>query len=194
MSREPDLTVRPHAMTGSNQRPSQAMDGSAMPRSGRRREARWAFAALLGAAVVMAAPVADAGVAGASPTPAAPVLAPAVVVTCPGTKPKARPCEVVVCNNGEWASYNQAPGTACNDSNACTYGDVCDAAGACRGTPITCAPRGPCELSACNGTSTCVVTTRASGTVCPYSNTGNPADAPNPCENTCDGTSYRCQP
>ena len=119
---------------------------------------------------------------------------PAVLVTCPGTKPRAQPCEVVVCNNGEWASYYQAPGTACNDSNACTYGDVCDAAGACRGTPITCAPRGPCELSACNGTSTCVVTTRASGTVCPYSNTGNPADAPNPCENTCDGTSYRCQP
>lgn len=123
-----------------------------------------------------------------------PVLQAAAAVICPGVKPTAGPCEVVTCYAGEWVSGFKAVGTACNDSNACTYSDVCDSAGGCRGAPVSCVARGPCETSTCNGTATCIVATRPAGAACPYSNTGNPADPPNPCENACDGSSYRCQP
>lgn len=117
-----------------------------------------------------------------------------LAATCTGTKPVAGPCEIVTCSWGEWAIGYKAAGTACSDSNSCTYGDVCSSFGTCVGTAISCTPRGPCETSTCNGTSACVVTIRSAGTACPYSNSGNPAEAPSPCEATCDGASPWCQP
>ena len=171
---------------------------SRVPSSPRGSDVAWKFRRF-GKAAVLVALIVVARLAAGQTIPQSArggigAMAAQILVTCTGTKPKARPCEIVVCNNGEWASGIEPAGTPCNDSNACTYNDVCDAAGTCRGTPITCAARGPCETSACNGTSICTVATRPAGAACPYSNTGNPADPPNPCENTCDGVSYWCQP
>lgn len=123
-----------------------------------------------------------------------PAGAAALAATCSGTKPVAGPCEVVTCAWGEWAIGYKAAGTVCSDGNACTYGDKCDGLGTCAGTAITCTPRGPCETSTCNGTSSCVVAIRPAGTVCPYSNSGNTAEAPSPCEVACDGSTPWCQP
>lgn len=134
-----------------------------------------------------------------APSPAAsatsPELQAAAAGSCPGQAPPAGPCSTVSCVGGEWVEFFKAVGTACNDSNACTYSDKCvDGIGTCRGTAIACVARGPCETSTCNGTEACSVALRPAGTACPYSNTGNPADPPNPCENACDGAGYRCQP
>jgi len=48
-----------------------------------------------------------------------------------------------------------AAGVACNDGALCTYNDVCNGAGSCGGTAITCGGGNACSTTACNGTSTC---------------------------------------
>lgn len=47
--------------------------------------------------------------------------------------------------------------TACNDNVSCTHTDVCNTAGVCGGTAITCSSDS-CNTRACNGTPTCAVT------------------------------------
>jgi len=67
------------------------------------------------------------------------------------TNNNADPCANVVCNtpptqchqaqgtcNAGTCEYALAPGQACDDSNGCTTGDMCDQAGACAGTPKAC--------------------------------------------------------
>jgi len=46
-------------------------------------------------------------------------------------------------------------GLACNDGALCTYNDVCNGAGSCGGTAITCGGGNACSTTVCNGTSTC---------------------------------------
>src|SRR6202035_1985082 len=48
-------------------------------------------------------------------------------------------------------------GVACNDGALCTYNDVCNGAGSCGGTPITCGGGNACSTTVCNGTNTCDV-------------------------------------
>jgi hypothetical protein len=48
-----------------------------------------------------------------------------------------------------------AAGVTCNDGALCTYNDVCNGAGSCGGTAITCGGGNACSTTACNGTSTC---------------------------------------
>ncbi|HEV7506770.1 MAG TPA: hypothetical protein VGS07_17895 [Thermoanaerobaculia bacterium] len=50
-----------------------------------------------------------------------------------------------------------AAGVSCNDSQLCTYNDVCNGAGSCGGTAITCGGGNACSTTMCNGTSTCDV-------------------------------------
>jgi hypothetical protein len=68
-------------------------------------------------------------------------------------------CQVVSCGGvtyrctnagGTWAWRSVA---GCDDSDACTYGDVCSG-GTCDGTPITCTSD-ECYTRTCNSTSTC---------------------------------------
>lgn len=46
-------------------------------------------------------------------------------------------------------------GLSCNDGAACTYNDVCNGAGSCGGTTISCGGGNACSTTVCNGTSTC---------------------------------------
>jgi hypothetical protein len=46
-------------------------------------------------------------------------------------------------------------GVACNDGQLCTYNDVCNGAGTCGGTTITCGGGNACSTTVCNGTNAC---------------------------------------
>jgi Lactonase, 7-bladed beta-propeller len=103
------------------------------------------------------------------------------VVCTPGD-----PChEAGTCDPGTGlcSNPNKADGTACNDDNACTYGDVCTS-GVCGGTSITCTDD-PCNTVTCNGTSTCTLTPKTDGTAC---DDGNACTQTDTCESgTCTG-------
>ncbi len=59
-----------------------------------------------------------------------------------------------------------ADGTACNDGDACTQTDVCQA-GTCAGTPKTCAGGDACNIASCNpGTGACSLQPQPNGTSC----------------------------
>ena len=48
------------------------------------------------------------------------------------------PCLAAACNAGTCGTTNQPDGTACDDGNACTQSDTCQA-GACAGaSPVVC--------------------------------------------------------
>ncbi|MBI5533646.1 MAG: hypothetical protein HY898_13080 [Deltaproteobacteria bacterium] len=55
-------------------------------------------------------------------------------------------------------------GTACNDGNACTTQDSCQA-GVCTGTPMVCVSSNPCHDAACVA-GNCLETSKADGTSC----------------------------
>src|SRR5262249_38700614 len=61
---------------------------------------------------------------------------------CPGKlsdQPPTQQCHVAAgtCNSGECSSTLKT-GAECDDADPCTGGDVCSAAGACKGTPLSC--------------------------------------------------------
>lgn len=58
-------------------------------------------------------------------------------------------------------------GTACNDGNACTRTDSCQA-GTCRGaSPVVCSASGPCQNATCNPTNgACAEAPKPDGTAC----------------------------
>ncbi|MBW2699390.1 MAG: hypothetical protein JRF33_01115, partial [Deltaproteobacteria bacterium] len=72
--------------------------------------------------------------------------------------------------------------TGCDDSNLCTYDDVCDGAGACGGTLIVCEDETTiCGVRrSCDGSSQCVET---------FPEAGSPCDDEDPCTTgeVCDG-------
>lgn len=87
------------------------------------------------------------------------------------------------CNaaTGTCSNPTQPDGTACNDGNACTQTDKCQA-GTCGGTnPITCAALDQCHVAGtCNPTTgACSAPTKPDGTVC---NDGNPCTQTDTCQ------------
>jgi len=71
-----------------------------------------------------------------------------------------------------------APGTACDDGDACTTDDIC-AAGACVGEPVVCeAPEDPCLVATCDPeTGLCATDAAPDGTPCDDLNPGSRGDA-----------------
>src|SRR5690348_692313 len=67
------------------------------------------------------------------------VARPAAAIVCEADPPDCGTCATAHCNTttGRWSCSNKANGTACDDANACTYGDHCTS-GVCGGTSITC--------------------------------------------------------
>lgn len=82
-----------------------------------------------------------------------------------GAERPGNPCQVCdVANNPR--GWSDAIVKACDDGNACTYGDMC-LSGKCSGHSITCKPEGPCAVSStCQGTDTCNVVYKSNATVC----------------------------
>jgi hypothetical protein len=88
-------------------------------------------------------------------------------------------------SNGACAYPPQTAGTACNDNNSCTTGDVCNGAGVCSGTPRVCdTPPGQCyESSGSCSSGTCQYPCKPAGTVCDDGNLCTEDDA-------CDGAGH----
>ncbi|HYD42634.1 MAG TPA: hypothetical protein VEB43_17530 [Anaeromyxobacter sp.] len=87
----------------------------------------------------------------------------------PSTCPTGDACRAPICDprTGSCALVFQA-GLACDDGNACTEGDRCDATrGACAGTPKVCAAPDACHQAQCDPSSgACVATAQPDGTWC----------------------------
>ncbi|HEY2407550.1 MAG TPA: hypothetical protein VGI10_16190, partial [Polyangiaceae bacterium] len=64
-------------------------------------------------------------------------------------------CTTDVCLSG--VCTHKTTGAQCDDNNACTVSDVCNASGVCSGTTVTCTSDA-CTTRACNGTANCTVT------------------------------------
>jgi|GEM_PF-897562 len=64
-----------------------------------------------------------------------------------------------MCDQG--TSWSANDGVACDDGEACTHSDVCDAQ-QCVGTAYTCDALAGCQTAQCNGTGGCDVSTQAS--------------------------------
>jgi hypothetical protein len=107
-------------------------------------------------------PGADYGLADIKYTPVgngltcpADALAPAGV-TCRASTGTCDPAETCTGSSAVCpANAFTAAGVACNDGVLCTYNDVCNGAGSCGGTAITCGGGNACSTTACNGTSSC---------------------------------------
>jgi hypothetical protein len=96
-----------------------------------------------------------------------------------------------VCNDstGICSKPIKPVGTACNDAMLCTYGDACNASGACAGTTVTCMSD-ESTIRECDGTATCKVTPRP-GAACDDGNPCTKGDA-RKSDGTCVGTPYTC--
>ena len=115
---------------------------------------------------------------------------------CAGTNPKT--CSALdqchdagVCSpaTGTCSNPSKANGAACNDGNACTQTDSCQA-GTCTGaSPVVCGALDQCHTAGvCNAqTGTCTNPTKANGTVC---NDGNACTQTDTCQaGSCTGAS-----
>ena len=73
------------------------------------------------------------------------------------------PCTLDACNpaTGKCVAVPSASGTACDDKNLCTAGDVCKT-GLCQGSAIGCSDNNPCTLDKCDA-----ATGKCSSTVIP---------------------------
>jgi hypothetical protein len=60
-------------------------------------------------------------------------------------------CQTRTCSVGICGFSNTAAGTSCDDSSACTTGDVCNGSGTCAGWPsVTCDDSNACTVDACD--------------------------------------------
>jgi len=76
--------------------------------------------------------------------------------TCRASTGTCDPAEVCTGSSAACPANGFTPaGVACNDGALCTYNDVCNGAGSCGGTPITCGGGDACSTTVCNGTNTC---------------------------------------
>ena len=75
------------------------------------------------------------------------------VVGPPKVCPAAAACHVATCQpaSGNCVETPAPAGAECSDDDACTQGDLCDAAGACVSTPIFCDDGNPCTNDLCAG-------------------------------------------
>lgn len=121
-----------------------------------------------------------------------------------GAQNPANPCFVCssVQSDKQWTA---AAGSACNDSNPCTFGDTCTAAGQCAGKPqqgccqsnADCAPSGdPCAANVCDlKVGLCIAKTVAgcctSGTCCNAA-TNTVKAAKSPCGGGPIAIEYQC--
>lgn len=68
-------------------------------------------------------------------------------------------CDVAETCTGSSASCPsnlfKSAGISCDDGQLCTYNDVCNGAGSCGGTTITCGGGNACSTTVCNGTNAC---------------------------------------
>jgi hypothetical protein len=94
-------------------------------------------------------------------------------------------CNSRTCQGSSACLVTPRTGSGCDDNNPCTYGDTCNAQGACTsGTLITCTSD-VCNTRSCNGTSTCTVVPQPGracndGNACTYGETCN-------MQGSCDG-------
>jgi hypothetical protein len=102
-------------------------------------------------------------------------------VVAPGAANPANPCQVCAPASSTTGWSPRADGSLCDDGQACTTGDHCSA-GACVGSPYTCAAT-ECQSSACDGHGGCVGVSKPIGTFCTLS--GPPYLNPYP--GVCDG-------
>ncbi|NUN13438.1 MAG: hypothetical protein HUU55_07365 [Myxococcales bacterium] len=103
--------------------------------------------------------------------------------TCTGTPvacDDGNPCTTNSCDpaTGLCASV-PADGTACNDANACTVGDVCLAGACVPGTATNCDDTNPCTTDLCNTVTGDCVNLASSGDPC---SDGNPCTLDDQCE------------
>jgi M6 family metalloprotease-like protein len=64
------------------------------------------------------------------------------------------PCHLGQCDGSGGCLYPPISGPACDDANACTSSDTCNA-GTCTGTPYSCDDGNVCTTDSCNGDGTC---------------------------------------
>ena len=110
------------------------------------------------------------------------VCVPAGSVTCASTA-----CLDRACNGTASCTETPRTGLSCDDSDPCTFGEVCGAGGACGGgTPVTCPADETCRTWACDGTASCASTPRNVGMTCDDGDPGTPVDR---CaaDGTCEG-------
>ena len=88
-----------------------------------------------------------------------------IPLTCP---PPPTACQVSQCDpaTGGCILIPTPPGGACDDANACTFGDTCDGAGGCSGTAYSCTATTCESASSCDGTGGCLSTPIPDGTPC----------------------------
>src|SRR6266540_3874955 len=87
---------------------------------------------------------------------------------CPASCADANPCTVDACSAGACTHVAVANGTSCNDGNACTRTDTCQA-GVCAGSnPVACTAQDQCHTAGtCDTqTGTCSNPVKADGTAC----------------------------
>jgi hypothetical protein len=86
------------------------------------------------------------------------------------------------CSGGTCSYEYKAAGEQCNDQDACTVGEVCNGAGGCAGTPVSCTspPNTECyEATGTCGGGVCSYTPKAAGTACHDGNGGTINDVCN---------------
>jgi hypothetical protein len=79
------------------------------------------------------------------------------------------PCTLDSCNLTDGLCAHAAVDWTCDDGNACSVGDSCEAGG-CVGEPVDCDDQNPCTADGCSGDVGCV-----------YTPIGAPCDDGNPC-------------
>jgi hypothetical protein len=105
-------------------------------------------------------------------------------------------CETAVgatCNGDGTCAYPADTGADCNDGNACTHTDKCQADKSCAGTAYACASPGTCETATgatCNGDGTCAYPADP-GASCSDGNSCSHTDLCQ-ADKSCVGTAYSC--
>ncbi|MGB0590622.1 MAG: fibrinogen-like YCDxxxxGGGW domain-containing protein, partial [Myxococcota bacterium] len=109
---------------------------------------------------------------------------------CGGTAIECQPqqCEITSQPDGAGCAVTYAEaGTPCDDSDKGTQEDLCDAEGACAGTPYACEP-GPCEVSSVPNGEGCDVTLAQPGAPCDDGDEGTEGESCDP-DGACVGLS-----
>ncbi|HEX8700081.1 MAG TPA: kelch repeat-containing protein [Myxococcaceae bacterium] len=85
------------------------------------------------------------------------------------------------CSGGACDYAYKAAGAACDDRDACTVGEVCNGAGGCAGTPVSCnSPPGQCyEAAGRCSSGACSYAPKAAGSACNDGNAGTLNDVCN---------------
>jgi hypothetical protein len=102
------------------------------------------------------------------------------------------PCTQDLCSGDGVCDHPVDPGAPCDDDDATTLGDACNASGVCVGTPYTCVPTA-CQSSSVPNGATCDVALKAEGTLCNDADLTTHFDSCNGLGD-CGGIPYTCAP